>query len=164
MFCLVAPVSITFTFLHYQKNEVRKTVNELIVSGINQAELVLLKFTKEDSASLLRWEHAMEFEFDGKMYDIVKTQNNGDTTSYWCRFDENETKINQQLNDLQLYALGNNTSHARNKKIITFLKSLFFSEYQIWRIITFEKEPIAYFQNSFIMFDYPTTAPPPEIN
>lgn len=97
---LVDPVIVTFTWLHCQKTVIKKEVERQIIAGMDKDELVLLIFSKEEAQTRLRWEHSREFEYNDKMYDIVKTKTVGETVYYWCWYDHKETMLNRQLEKL----------------------------------------------------------------
>lgn len=98
----------------------------MLSKGIDKEELVLLKFTKEESETKLKWEHAREFSYQHKMYDIVESQIVGDSVFYLCWKDHKETKIN---NNLKMIAnkFFNCKSQQNQKKdrINNFYKSLY---------------------------------------
>jgi hypothetical protein len=100
------PFSGAFTWLHWQRAGVKKDVREHIVAGIGEDALVLLTFTKEESRTLLRWEHAREFEYDRQMYDIVETWTVGETVYFRCWWDREETRLNERLRELAIRAFG----------------------------------------------------------
>ncbi len=97
-----------------------------MIAGIDINELVLLKFTEAESQSQLRWEHSMEFEYKGQMYDIVKKEIKGDISYYWCWLDHEETKLNRQLDSLVAQVLWNNPQRQeKQNKLIEFFKKLY---------------------------------------
>gem|GEM_PF-402666 len=103
---LFDPLLGNLLVLHGRKMAVKHQVARHIVRGVADDGLVLLKFTKEESRTLLRWEHPREFEFDGQMYDIVETIDLGDSVHYRCWWDKAETALNERLRALALRALG----------------------------------------------------------
>ncbi len=126
--CLVAPLLVTFTYLHHQKVAVRKELKYRMIEGISLDQLVLLKFTFGESQTRLHWHHAGEFEYHGQMYDIVHKEIKGDTIHYWCWKDDKETELNRQLDDLVAKVLGNNPQRKdRQDKTVDFLKKLYFN-------------------------------------
>ncbi len=76
------PLAATFAWLHVRKALVRAVVQEEIQAGMDEEALVLLKFTDTEAQLLLHWEHDREFEYLGQMYDIVETEQIGDTVYY----------------------------------------------------------------------------------
>jgi len=125
--CLfVDPIVGAFTWIHQKKRNIKREVKRQIIEGIDKDKLVLLKFSKEETKTKLRWEHSREFEYEHKMYDIVETKIVGDTVYYWCWYDHEETMLNRQLEDLANQALGKNPK-ARPEIIlvISFFKSLY---------------------------------------
>jgi len=77
--CLLMPLAGSYLFLHFKKNKIRKEVTALINSGIKEKDLLVLKFTKEESETKLNWKHSREFIYNGRMYDIVNQSQQGDS-------------------------------------------------------------------------------------
>ncbi|MBN2265125.1 MAG: hypothetical protein JW775_04845 [Candidatus Aminicenantes bacterium] len=102
----VDPIGGAFTWLHCRREGVKKEVREHIIAGVREDDLVLLRFSEEESRTRLRWEHAREFEYDGQMYDIVDTWTVGETVYYRCWWDREETRLNQRLRELAIRAFG----------------------------------------------------------
>lgn len=97
-----------------------------MIVGMDKSELILLKFTQTEINTKLNWKHSKEFEYNGKMFDIIEQETNGDTTSYLCWLDKAETKLNKQLRELVAIALGNNPQNQNQQKQLThFIKSLY---------------------------------------
>ncbi|MGH1433377.1 MAG: hypothetical protein ACRBG0_02855 [Lewinella sp.] len=163
-FCLVAPIVLTFGYLHYQKEQTRRKVEREIINSGDENGLVLLKFTEKESQTLLRWEHSREFEFDGQMYDIVKTEEKGDTTYYWCWWDEAETKLNQQLEELLVSSRNQQPSqHSQQEKLIDFFKSLYCIYPLTWGARTFQSVRIPYsYECRYRSITHPPPVPPPK--
>lgn len=103
---VVDPVGWAFSWISLKKTIVKKDVRKRITAGIEVGNLVLLKFKKEETGSLLRWEHSGEFEYNGQMYDVVETWTQGNTVYYRCWRDEEETRLNSQLKETVARALG----------------------------------------------------------
>jgi hypothetical protein len=162
--CLVAPLAVTFTFLHYQKVQIRRKVAREIISSEDHDGLVLLKFTEKEAQTLLRWEHSREFEFADQMYDIVKTEARGDTTYYWCWLDEAETKLNQQLNKLLVGAQDQGPINTTDQeKLANFFKSLYFAISDTWSVSTFQSALIPPpYGHHYSSMTHPPPVPPPK--
>ena len=125
--CLVVPVTTTLVLSHYQKKQVRREVKWKIIAGIDREELVLLKFTEQEKQTQLKWKHSKEFEYKAEMYDIVETENVGDTTYYWCWWDCEETALNQKLNEMVSFLFGNSPKKTKSQQqLFSFYKSLYF--------------------------------------
>jgi len=124
--CLTAPLLVSYGWLHHQRNLVRKAVKRQMIAGLDENALVLMKFTEADSKRLLHWEHAREFEYQGQMYDVVRTETNGDTVYYRCWLDHQESELNQQLKQLVASTLEKDPANQENQKRLTqFYKSLY---------------------------------------
>jgi hypothetical protein len=114
---------MVFSYLWPQENHLQAELATRM--GHPQApELRLLAFTPEQ-AHLLRWEHDREFEYQGQMYDIVRTYQHHDTTYFECWPDHEETRLKRKMNSL----LVNETNGApfpseNEKRLFDFFKSL----------------------------------------
>ncbi len=166
LFCFVVPLTTTFVLLQYQKKEVKRAVKKKMIAGMNRSDLVLLIFTSDQLQHDVKWEHAKEFEFKGEMYDVVDKRVSGDTTYYWCWWDNEETKVSKKLNHLVSMAFGNNHPNQQNRhQLVQFLQTLFFNEIEPDHIIANTELPTLALQNlpvySCLAFDPPS--PPPEL-
>lgn len=128
--CFVAPVTTNFIILQFQKAEVKTEVKKKLIAGFDREELVLLKLTEKEKQTQLNWRHNnKEFELNGEMYDVVETKVAGDTTYYWVWCDQEENRLNKQLDDLVSLALGNDPGNQENnKRLHKFFESLYFVE------------------------------------
>lgn len=102
---LIFPVTGYLGWLQLRKALVEKKVEKILQEEIGEGDLVLLKFTPEQSAYLLTWEHPGEFEFGGEMYDVYEIRNMGDTIYYHCWWDREETALNHQMEEMSRMAL-----------------------------------------------------------
>jgi hypothetical protein len=89
-----------------RKATVKKQVREHVRRGVEDGDLVVLHFRLEEARAVLRWEDSREFEYGGQMYDVVETHVSGDTISYACWVDEEETRLNDTLANLASHELG----------------------------------------------------------
>nr|WKN38413.1 hypothetical protein K4G66_06825 [Tunicatimonas sp. TK19036] len=165
LICLGLPLLVTHTWLQHQKVTIRRQVKRRIIAGLHRDELVLLTFTKKEAQTLLRWEHAHEFEYRGQMYDIVESDVESDTLKYWCWSDDEETQLNQQLSKLLAIALGHSPQNKeKQKQLIQFYKSLYFLKASDWRIPSIPTEQtfcLYYLTYSSISLNPPK--PPPRL-
>lgn len=104
-----------------------------MIAGIDKSELVLLKFSKSEIASKLKWKHSKEFEFNSQMYDIVDKVISKDSIQYWCWWDYKETKLNKQLDEL-LVGVFQHDSKSKEKQdlLFKFYKSVYFQPVFSW--------------------------------
>lgn len=98
--CLSLPVLGTYTWLHFQKLCVKQAVKNAFKAGMSKELLVRLAFTADQVNTLLRWEHDKEFEYQKQMYDVLEREHQGDSIVFWCWWDQEETLLNLQLEDL----------------------------------------------------------------
>lgn len=159
LFTLIAPIVVSFSFLHFQKQLIRKDVKKQIIAGLNKEDLVLFKFTENQADSLLEWEHSKEFKYKDKMYDVVYQQKKDGVTFYWCWDDNAETEVIANLNDL---LKRDSKTRENRERLANFFKSLFFSESQKFAFNNSVVERIYFlYQNGFTsIYLFPATPPP----
>ncbi len=169
LFVLFAPVITIYTYLQYEKSAIRREIKWKMIAGMNQEELVLLKFTKEEINTKLRWEHSKEFEYNGQMYDIVSKEVIGDYIFYRVWWDHEETKLNKNLK--KLVAVAFSQDEERNKaqmSLYVYLESFFFNDIFDWKAKPSQKLWVVY-QNTlhpeiFNSFLLSPPKPPPKFS
>lgn len=144
LFCLAAPLIGTYAGLRLEKYRIRKEVKKRLLAGLPDSELVFFKFSRHDSNSLLRWEHAEEFEYRGEMYDVVRQSAGNDTLQFWCWHDHAETKLNRELRQLIAKFQANDTGrHENERRLFCFFLTLFHEETPGFRVFCPRAEVLA---------------------
>gem|GEM_PF-2920453 len=103
------------TWLSMERRQIQKHVRNQILPSVEESELITFTVLQEDTATRFKWEHAKEFEFEGKMYDIVKRKQDGNTITYLVWQDDKETSINTQIKQLtnNIFNSSSNTSNSQ---------------------------------------------------
>lgn len=137
-----------------------------MIAGINPEELVLLKFSKEETQTKLRWEHSKEFEYNGQMYDIVSKEVKGDSIFYRCWWDHDETKLNKKLKSLVANAFNKSENNQMTHfNLQHYLSSLFCPELFSWEAklpeyLRVKHQNNKHFENFTTLLLSPPTPPP----
>jgi hypothetical protein len=116
---------------NWQQNLVREEINEQMLKGVPDKELILIKIPfkiQYEDPSVFKWIHDKEFRYQGQLYDIVRSEQVGKTTWFYCIHDKHETMLVSSLNKLKKKD-GNNSPLEKNK--IQVLKNLVLSPYDI---------------------------------
>jgi len=165
---LFAPAATMFLYLHFEKASLKREIKWKMIAGMNKEELVLLKFSKNEIETKLRWEHSKEFEYEGQMYDVVSKETKGDTIYYRCWLDHEETALNKKLQQLVTQTFDKDKDKQRTQKQLNnYFQSFFCSKFFDWQATSLESfqkiyQPIAYKGNfSSIRLSPPT--PPPQV-
>ena len=123
---IISPLWLFYSIIQYEKYLNRKEIKKFLISSIDRNELVLLKFSYKETKTNLKWEHSKEFEYNGEMYDVVDKEITCDSVFYWCWRDNEETKLNKQLESIVKHASGNSPKKTeRSQNLLSFLNSLF---------------------------------------
>lgn len=124
--CLSLPVLGTYTWLHFQKLCVKQEVKRAFRAGMSKERLVRLAFAAAQVDTLLRWEHDREFEYQKQMYDVLKREQQGDSIVFWCWWDQEETLLNLQLDDLVQKAFARDPLRKHSEEQLShFFKTLY---------------------------------------
>ena len=129
----VTPYFLGPSWLRMEKRQIQKHVRNTILPTIDDSELISLTFSSEDTLTELRWKHAKEFEFQGRMYDIVKRNRQENSITYLVWQDDEETEINTKIKQLT-NTIFNTSSDSKNSQL-TFqlmVKTLYFPPLLNW--------------------------------
>jgi hypothetical protein len=165
LFCLLAPFSGSYIFLHLKKKQIRKEVKHIILKDLEEKDLVILKFTEEEALVNLKWKHAGEFEYRGHMYDVVDKSMNGENIIYTCYKDHKETRLNREKEKLFAKALSQDpTQKKQNERMQKFFKFSIFQDVSSWKVSQFQPLLLQYsfFTFHYSLFTQPPPSPPPK--
>ncbi len=140
-----------------------------MIAGMDQEELVLLKFSKEESETKLRWEHAEEFEYNGQMYDIVSHEIKGDSIFYRCWWDYDETDLNKKLKKMVAIAFDQDEDNREiQENFYTYLWSFFFTDPLAWQATPLQNIGLVFqdsmHPNAFNSIRLTPPTPPPKVS
>lgn len=133
-------------------------------SGLSDRDdLVLLKFDKK-SFRKLRWEKEDEFEYEGQMYDVLESEEKGDSVFYRCFRDNKETKLIKRFENLAYQAFQRDTPPFNNQyRGIDFQKPVYLFEstsQSFAKSCNFQITAIDY-QHNYESVRYKPPTPPP---
>jgi hypothetical protein len=155
-----------FVYLQVEKASLKREIKWKMIGGLDQNELVLLKFSKEETKEKLQWEHSKEFEYNGQMYDVVSKEIRGDTIYYRCWWDHEETALNKKLQQLVAQTFDKDKDKQRTQNQLTiYLQSFFCSTLFEWQATVPEYlveiyQTIVYEDNFSTIRLSPPTPPP----
>lgn len=164
--CLSLPLIGTYSYLSIQRRSVRRQVKRMLISGMEESDLVLLKFTDEELKKELNWKHSKEFEYKRRMYDIVERKLENGIHHFLCWPDDEETKLNRQLNSIVAQILGKMPFQRKNNaRLVYFLNNLYHFNSNAWRSLSFlHNKPLNYkYYFAYNSVNFPPPVPPPEL-
>ena len=169
MFILFAPVATIYLYLQYEKLAIHHEIKSRMIAQMNPEEFVLLKFSKEEAETKLRWEHASEFEYNGQMYDVVSSEIKGDSILYRCWWDFEETDLNKKLKKLVATAFDQDEENRETQtNLYNYLLSFFCTDPFYWNIKPLYNSQVVYIDTlhlsifKSIRISPPT--PPPKVS
>lgn len=129
IFTLALPYSSTYLYFKQRQYVIRKSIKRQIKKGVSEKDLVLLKIPKwiENSENEeFKRIHSKEFRYKGEMYDIVRSQDYGNETWYWCVWDKEETALFAQLDELFDKAWNKDPAQQQTQeRLMQFFHSIF---------------------------------------
>lgn len=125
LLAIVLPYAGTEAWLRWQQKKVKKAVKWRMIGGLQKEELMVLKFSTEETKTKLSWKHSREFSFKGQWYDIVDTTLRGDSTEYLVWHDHEETALSKKLDFLVKSIWQNNPGRQEKQgRLMLFAKTL----------------------------------------
>lgn len=107
-----------------------------MADGFKPEELTTLSFSKKDAETQLDWKDAHEFEFMGRMYDVVRSESNGDSIRYICFADDGETHLKAERRKMVALLLGQNPHQKHQQEFISqFVKTLVPVAIEDWKAV-----------------------------
>ena len=86
--------STNYIFLFIERLETIKNQMRENIALINKAsDITILKFSFSDYKNKLNWHEKSEFEFDGRMYDVIEIEQSEDGYTIYCLHDEKEEML-----------------------------------------------------------------------
>lgn len=115
---------------------IKKEVKERLKNQQTE-DATLLKIPKgwkRNPPSDFQWHGTDEFQYRGQMFDIIRSEEHGDTTWYYCHRDEAETKL---LNNLSRYVSNYLQQHPDEEQKNTFFKTHLDKTFLVSSAVTF---------------------------
>jgi hypothetical protein len=132
LLCLAAPLAATWLALQGHRIEVRREVRARLLAGMDDSELTLLRFHRDDAQRELQWKEDGEFRYRGAMYDVARTIHSADSVHYLVFRDDAESHIERTLDTLVAHALGMDGKDSDQlDRLGDYLRSLFFRQPEV---------------------------------
>ena len=169
-FLLFLLVVFTFNSVGYYfvfrvlQEQVRNEIKSQLKQQIPESRLHIVTI-KETDARLLEWEReGKEFRYKGMMYDVVRTEKQEGTVTYYCLTDVEESRLFAMMELLVKEQLAHSKKHDTAKKLLkNFLNKLFIDKYSIeiklFQAVTLTILP---FEESLQTLALEVIAPPPK--
>lgn len=96
-----------FLWLQHRKETIKREVAKEIQRGLEKEQIIVLKFSLEELRTKIKWRGAKEFEFNHELYDVVDSASEDDKILFWCWRDQEETKIEKEIDAAIFHSLKN---------------------------------------------------------
>ena len=142
----------------------RKSVSEEFLKNIDKEDLTCLQFS-ENEIDHIDWENANEFEFKGKMYDVVTSEKINGIIYFYCWNDQKETALNQKIDDTLEMLLGTDNEDEDDKEVLAKLYKSFSptSNASTFVLIEEAQNRIFIYRADFTSLESDPPSPPPQI-
>ena len=163
---------LLFFLKHQQiKNEitVRIASRERASDLWHKEELSVIKIPKQleqNPAIDFQWTDEHEFRYLGKMYDVVKQEEQGDSTVYYCIYDHEDTLAFSSYNESQQqkFAVSGQANKKLTEQLAKFLSSVYFTNdfnYQFNKPVS--SSYCSFLSCNILKIDIVPPYPPPEV-
>jgi hypothetical protein len=123
---LTFPFWGSYSYFALERKKIRTEVDRALSAGMDKTKLVNLRFSVEDSKTLLTWKHSREFVYQGQMYDIVEQRQEGDFILFTCYNDNKETRLEKNKEKIIAEAIGQDpTRKSQSENLTNFLNTVF---------------------------------------
>lgn len=164
---LVNPMYYAYVGYHVELKKIKKEVKNKLIFNTPKDELVTFKFEIEGAVfKSLDWKHSREFEYLGKMFDIVEADTVAGFVHYLCFPDKQETALNKEFKGLLNERYANDKS-SNNKQMLlsNFVKSLFVEDKkeEVFFVLENKKMYNQYFTEIIPSEYINSKSPPPQV-
>ena len=114
-----------------QQYNIRSEVKQAIKNGISEDEIrtFVLADLEKLPPNEFAWIHAKEFKLNGAYFDVIRTENKGDSVLLFCFHDLKESQLFAGLDHIIAMKMGEHEPLQKNKSTLnSFLESLFLNQ------------------------------------
>lgn len=160
---LSLPLLVLEGTISIEKYMIRREVKHRLMDMLDNNELVKISLSKKDASRTLRWKKKNEFEFQGRMYDVVRSEESDNNITYWCWPDSDESYLNQLLSSV-INQSSHNKKSEKSEILISFMKSLYFIDKTYILQPSAEYKALTYFTktNHYRSQKFEPATPPPD--
>ncbi|MDP4266405.1 MAG: hypothetical protein Q8880_03100 [Bacteroidota bacterium] len=133
---------MSFKIAQFQvKNEIKND----ILKNISDKQLVLIKISKGIKNKNVSWKEENEFSIDGKMYDVVRKIDKGDSIYCYCINDEKEESLFANLDEHVKINLNNaNSKNSNLKNILKIMMQEYLYDINYIDFVSFESNVVSF--------------------
>ncbi len=162
---ILFPSWLFIASMEFQRKAIQREIKKSIIPHLSENQLVKIGLLKSEKNLILIWKHSTEFEFNGRMFDVVKTKLSSDSIYYFCWEDKKETELNNNLKIFVAKTLEHNEQESGKLiRLQNFLSSFYYEDSDLYLYINQEQN------NEYELFDipilqqsFPPHSPPPKI-
>ncbi len=118
-----------YALFQVQQQQLKRQMKRAIKAGVPDAELHRIAFAASRhlrDSERVQWMHEREFRLDGDMYDIVRSEQCGDSIIHHCVRDDEETALFARLDALVREESGSNPAERGKSASLQRLASLLY--------------------------------------
>ncbi len=160
----MAGLTAFFEFEHYQ---LKKEVRQLIKNNISDHKLAVIKLTQQENSKLI-WHDAKEFEWNNKLFDVIRFKKLSDETyCYYVFSDKQEDSLMAKINQTVSQNFPNEKQPTPVSKVLKVFKTPLCVEttrYHITEVDFISKKSNNYTYTAFFSTSEPKIELPPPQN
>lgn len=145
--------------------DIRRDVAAAIRAGISEDQLVLIKIKTQSPPADFVWLEADEFRYQNGVYDIVRQEIHGDSSYFYCLYDDRETAFYALVEERATDELHHNPERREQRSQLLDKIPKFYFVCQYFDLvfdIKFGESLIIGTKNIHAQFHPTTPSPPPD--
>ncbi len=168
LFILIAPAFLVGSVFHFEKKELKNTIQERMIAANDGADLIVLKFTNAEVKNL-EWEDEKEFEYNGKMYDILESWNDQHFIFFKCWLDAEETELEEKLKKMVAKAFSKDKKNRdKGNQFYSFIQSFYFTDLTSFSLSNYSATSAVTINSNYLFqitsAGYSPPSPPPRFS
>lgn len=129
---LILPFLAGWGWMAWKQGEVKSEVRAMMADGVDVSLLIPMRFSP-DGLAALDWKDPHEFEFEGKLYDIIRRETEGGQVLLWCYLDHGENHWKAERRRMVNLLMGNDNHRKHQQAFVQrFVKTLVPVEIDHW--------------------------------
>ena len=132
LLALIIPFWGSYLVFHIKIEHAHNNVEKDIAEAKKEGQLIVLSFLHDEISTSVRWIKDYEFEYQGRMYDVVDSGSDDKHNWFLCYYHAKETKLRNQLSEIVAGLVDHNpVNNDKMPNLKIFLNNLIFQKYKL---------------------------------
>lgn len=155
-----------YVFFKIAHHKIKSEIKKELKLNLHSTELTAIEFSSEEIGSIHWLEKGKEFMYNNQMFDIVKSNKNANSITFYCINDKQEKRLFQNLEEQilkQIEQNKNSKSNSSKKGADNIIKTYFFETLSFSVIPKISTAKFNPYNEQYSSVVTEITTPPPRI-